>query len=149
MVPRHRARRRRLALVSHYTVVTGIEVDTDIRLEADAGEQESLDPERESALYRVAQEALTNIAKHARAERAELTVREDDEQLELVIWDDGIGFDPRKPSHEGFGLISMEERISLGGGELAVTSVPGSGTEVRAVLPLRRSPRSAAERQSA
>jgi signal transduction histidine kinase len=93
-----------------------------------------LDRELENAIYRVAQEALTNAARHARAERVDLRLQERDGRLELAVEDDGVGFDP-EARHEGFGLRGMRERVELLDGSLEVSSEPGAGTTLRAVFP--------------
>ena len=94
-------------------------------------------PELETTVYRVAQEALTNVGKHAAAERATLTVRGRDHTIEIEVSDDGRGFDSQTVT-AGLGLRGMTERVELGGGRLAVRSGPG-GTCVVATLPIRRS----------
>ncbi len=91
-----------------------------------------------SALYRVAQEALRNAARHADARHVTLTLRPDGQAAVLEIADDGRGFDvasaeKRRP---GMGLFSMRERIGLVNGRLSVSSAPGRGTRVMAVVPL-------------
>jgi two-component system, NarL family, sensor kinase len=96
----------------------------------------------EIALYRIAQEALQNVVKHAAASRAELELRCDDAQVLLRVADDGAGFDqtaePDSTSGESsYGLHSMTERAELVGGRIEVTSRPGLGTVVTAVVPLR------------
>jgi signal transduction histidine kinase len=75
--------------------------------------------------------------KHAGASRAEIRLVEHDGQVELTIADDGAGFDADQ-RHDGFGLLGMSERAQLAGGTLEVTSAPGSGTTVRARLPVSR-----------
>jgi signal transduction histidine kinase len=124
------------SLVSRQASVAGSEIDAHIALRGGAGERQGrFDPEIESAVYRVVQEALTNVAKHARAERIELRVAEADGHIEVLIRDDGVGFDPGQPS-EGFGLVGMRERVALANGVLEVTSAPGSGTELRIRMPI-------------
>jgi signal transduction histidine kinase len=93
-----------------------------------------LDPEVETAVYRLVQEALNNAAHHARADRVEIDVRADHDEIHLRIRDDGHGFDPDAPS-AGFGLTGMRERASLAGGRLDISS-SGAGTTIRAVLPV-------------
>ena len=95
-----------------------------------------------TALYRVAQEALTNIARHARAETVMIGCTVSDDEIVLEIEDDGVGFDPAivtRPleTGEGLGLLGMHERLALIGGRLDVESEPGHGTRVVAVLPLQ------------
>jgi signal transduction histidine kinase len=88
----------------------------------------------ESALYRLVQEGLTNAVKHSPAGTIAVSVLEDGERVETVIRDDGKGFDPQA-SVDGFGLIGMRERLALVGGSLEITSRPGEGIGVRAVIP--------------
>ncbi|MFN3928126.1 MAG: ATP-binding protein, partial [Thermoflexus sp.] len=97
-----------------------------------------LSREAELALYRVSQEALTNIARHAKATRVEITLNCTGDYLELTVADNGIGFDPeavRKTRPRSLGLIGMAERLSLVGGTLRIESAPGKGTRVRARIP--------------
>lgn len=95
-----------------------------------------LSPELETVLYRVAQEALTNVVRHARADRVSVLLKEHEGQLQLVIEDDGVGFDPARAGSASNGLIGMRERVELVGGELLVESTPGTGTTVYARVPL-------------
>jgi two-component system nitrate/nitrite sensor histidine kinase NarX len=85
------------------------------------------------ALYRIAQEGLNNVAKHADASRVDLSLRADGEGVELRIRDDGRGFDPRHTPRDHFGLTNMCERAESVGAELAVTSEIGRGTEIAVV----------------
>jgi signal transduction histidine kinase len=103
-----------------------------------------LDPAIETECFRVAQEALTNVVKHAkaRAVTVELDQNDDDQQLHLSVRDDGVGFDVasvREQAVRGasLGLLSMEERATLAGGGLEYDSTPGRGTEVHAWFPLK------------
>jgi signal transduction histidine kinase len=95
----------------------------------------------EIALYRIAQEALQNVVKHARANRADVALRCCAEQALLRVADDGQGFDaehpagPGEPASESYGLASMAERAELVGGRLEVVSRPGVGTTVTASVP--------------
>ena len=90
--------------------------------------------EVESAIFRLVQESLTNVVKHAEAEHAEIDVSEDDGRITVCVYDDGRGFDPARRS-DGFGLLGMRERVSLLGGELRVESPIGAGTTVTASFP--------------
>jgi PAS domain S-box-containing protein len=92
-----------------------------------------------SALYRVAQEALANAAKHARASRITVTLRRSDAALSLEIEDDGIGLDERRTG-SGLGLVSMQERMRLVSGELRVLPRDGGGTRVIAAVPIGGAP---------
>ncbi len=90
--------------------------------------------ELETTVYRLVQEALTNVAKHAGAERVRVIVGSDGAHLQVEIADDGTGFDPGANA-SGFGLAGMRERVELSHGELTITPST-QGTTVRAVLPL-------------
>lgn len=92
--------------------------------------------EIEQALFRVAQEALANVARHSGAGRAEVDLVYDADHLTLRVADDGRGFDPKERSQEGFGLRSMSERLEKLGGRVDVESAPGEGTHVVSVCPL-------------
>jgi signal transduction histidine kinase len=97
-----------------------------------------LDPEIETVLYRVTQEALRNVAKHARASRIDVELRQTNGRIEFSLRDDGAGFDPADASalvREGrFGLVAMKERIRLARGTCVIESKPGSGTILRATF---------------
>jgi len=92
--------------------------------------ERSLKPEVEQALFRVAQEALANAAKHSQARRVEVTLSYSEDTVLLEVVDDGQGFVSPPPADRGMGLRSMGERMETLGGELAVESVPGRGTRV-------------------
>jgi len=94
-----------------------------------------LPPEVETALYRIVQESLTNIVKHARAGRVSILVGRKADSVTVVVEDDGVGFDPARTREEGLGLIGMRERVSLLGGRLAIESRPGAGTTFVAEVP--------------
>ena len=107
-----------------------IEVAADLQVAA-----ERLDPELETVVYRLVQEALNNVAKHAGAAAVELQVRGRPDRIDVLVVDDGRGFDPGG-EHAGFGLAGMRERIALAGGELQIESQVGGGTRVSASVPL-------------
>ncbi|HEY7831320.1 MAG TPA: GAF domain-containing protein [Solirubrobacteraceae bacterium] len=117
----------------------GIEVDTSIDLAYEQGRAAARHtPELEVALYRIAQEALSNAAKHGRAARAVVEVQEHANAIHLTVRDDGDGFDPETAETKGFGLLGMRERAQLLDGTLQIESAPGDGTTVRATLPVQR-----------
>lgn len=88
-------------------------------------------------LYRVVQEALGNVAKHAAAREAHVTVERAGADIVLAVTDDGRGFDPTEArSRRGLGLLSLDERVRLVGGRLAVDTKPQHGTELRIVVPV-------------
>ena len=104
-------------------------------------ESERLAPEAESALYRITQEALNNAMKYARATRVDVLLERRDQQVVLIVEDDGVGFNPQEAAGDGngkgLGLIGMRERATLIGGTLEIESAPGEGTTVFARVPVR------------
>ena len=113
----------------------GIAVETDMALGATDGGAPAphLDPDTETAIYRVVQEALTNVVKHAGASHVTIGVRPREEGVDIVVSDDGAGFDPDAP-REGFGIAGMHERVELANGTFAIASRPGAGTSVHVWL---------------
>jgi signal transduction histidine kinase len=91
----------------------------------------------ETALYRIAQEALTNVAKHARAQHVSVVVTRRHGSVTILVEDDGRGFGARGGEDDGLGLVGMRERVGLLGGRLAIESTEGSGTTIVAEVPLR------------
>ena len=123
----------------------GIPVDYQAR-----GPRARLPAEVELVLYRVAQEALTNVAKHARAKHVAVDLDRAAHDVSLSVRDDGRGFDPARETARdgrglGLGLFGMAERVALVGGTFAVWSQPGAGTEIFAFLPLAAKPTPRAE----
>jgi signal transduction histidine kinase len=119
------------ALVSRVSTVEGLTIEAAIDL---PGDGRRLAQELETTVYRLVQEALTNVAKHARAERARVRIGIAGGRIEVEIADDGRGFDAAGAT-SGFGLAGMRERVELSGGQLTVTS-SATSTTVRAALPL-------------
>jgi signal transduction histidine kinase len=118
--------------------VAGV-ADLDIRLDVDLAFESGRAPDRhpaavEDAIYRIVQEALTNVVKHAQASHVEVRVAETDASVHVTVSDDGVGFDDRRPS-EGLGLLGMRERVALTGGTCSVESGSAGGTTVRATIP--------------
>jgi signal transduction histidine kinase len=91
-----------------------------------------------TACFRIVQEALTNVARHARARRIEVTLELQGDALEIAVRDDGVGFDVNEHMRTGLGLVGMSERAALGGGQLQIESAPGAGTTVRARFPVKQ-----------
>ena len=118
--------------VTRWTATSGVlaEVRT-------TGDPQALHPEVEVTLLRVAQEALANVAKHAAAAHAWVTLSYMEDVVTLDIRDDGAGFDQAEPSPAGggFGLIAMRQRVNRLAGQLEIESEPGAGTAVSASLP--------------
>jgi signal transduction histidine kinase len=123
------------ALLDRHREQSGFQIDDDLELPGAAIGDERLDEDLETTVYRLVQEALTNVAKHARASNVRVAVRESDGELLVEVQDDGAGFDPDTGS-QGFGLAGMRERVSLAAGALRVDS-DEQGTVVRARLPAR------------
>jgi two-component system sensor histidine kinase UhpB len=119
-----------IALTSRADRQGGVRIER--RLSADLP---SLSTELELVIYRVAQEALTNVLRHAEASHCVVALERDDSEVELLVSDDGVGM----PSHldgETIGIDGMRERALLGGGTLSIESVPGQGTQVTLRLPV-------------
>jgi two-component system, NarL family, sensor histidine kinase DevS len=117
-------------LTTTFAEQTGIETQLEARLP-----DERLPSDVETVLYRVVQEALTNIVKHARAQRVSIVLQTKPGKLAAVIEDDGRGFSVGQETGDGFGLIGMRERVSLVGGRLDLES-SSSGTTIVVEVPL-------------
>lgn len=112
-----------------------VEMRIELDLAVEAGRHDArLLGEIEDAVYRLVQEALHNAIQHGEAKCVTVEVAEEGEVLRVCVRDDGCGFDPSAPN-EGFGLLGMRERAELAGGKLNLTSVPGGGTTIVAVIP--------------
>ena len=118
-------------LGNSFAEATGIRVE----LEASLG-HERLPAEVETTLYRIVQEALTNIVKHARARSVSILVVRRGGSVTAVVEDDGTGFDPDRVAADGLGLLGMRERVALIDGRLTVESSAGTGTTLAAEVPL-------------
>ncbi len=115
---------------------TGAGNDVEVRADVELPGDRRLAPELETTVYRVVQESLTNVVKHANASSIDIAVRCADDAVEVSVADDGIGFDTDAPARSGFGLAGMRERVELAGGDLSVLRGAGAGTVIRARLPL-------------
>jgi signal transduction histidine kinase len=104
------------------------------------GFEEKLSPQIETAFYRIVQEALNNIAKHAQADRVEISLVKRDSRIYASIQDNGKGFDldrvlhPESPER-GVGIVGIQERVSLLGGQMDIQSRPGFGTLIHIEIP--------------
>jgi signal transduction histidine kinase len=134
------------ALARRAQAMDGLEIETDIGL---SDGERRLDPELESTLYRVVQEALTNVSRHAKATRALISVSESEGKVIAAVTDDGQGLPeggpsrPRTPGEElkgGFGVSGMRERAELVGGELELVPAAGGGATMRLIVPLAGRP---------
>lgn len=126
--------------LSSYVANWSQHIGVQVQLHTNGMENERLTPEIETTLYRIAQEALNNIAKHAAAKSVAVVLERRANQVSLIIEDDGNGFDTAQTfaAHESLGLIGMRERAALIGGTIEFESQPGEGTTVvaRVVVPL-------------
>jgi signal transduction histidine kinase len=134
------------ALARRAQAIDGLEVQTEIELGPEP-EQHRLDAELESTIYRVVQEALTNVSRHAQATQATISIVERDGVIRASVTDDGQGLPeadrlgPRGDGLEGgFGMSGMRERAELVGGELELVPAPGKGTTMRLTVPLAGRP---------
>ena len=108
----------------------------EIEVESSLCEEPKASPGAKEAVYRIAQEALHNIVKHAHADRVEIKMECDPERITLAVSDDGVGFDAQNEFPGHLGLRSMRERASRLGGTLRVQTTPGRGTRIWARIPL-------------
>jgi len=106
--------------------------------------EDRLEPQIEAALYRIVQEAMTNVAKHARAEVAIVYLRRVDDTVVVTIEDHGIGFEPAH-ARGGLGLLGIRERVAHLQGTISIDAAPGRGTRLTIALPARRGARTGAD----
>jgi signal transduction histidine kinase len=114
----------------------GLEITAELILPEPDEAGDLLSPEMETTIYRLLQEALTNVVKHARATRVRVGVTVSDRVAAVTVSDDGAGFDSSREAG-GFGLAGMRERVYLANGSLDISSALGEGTTIRARLPVR------------
>ena len=125
------------SFMKSFTARTGVRT----HLNAFAG-VEQLETDRRTVLFRVAQEALTNVARHAQASRVEVSLQKLPDGIGMKIKDDGKSFQVERTLHakvgKSLGLLGMRERLEMVGGKLNVASVPGQGTTISAQIPFRK-----------
>ncbi len=127
------------SLIEPMAARSGLSIEADIDLAYESGRAETRhEPDVENALYRIAQESLNNVVKHAEATHARVAITEKGPRVTLIVEDDGKGMGQREGDRQGFGLIGMRERAEQLGGELTVAAAEDGGTRVTAVLPARR-----------
>jgi signal transduction histidine kinase len=107
-----------------------------------SGLDSRLPPDVETVAFRIVQEALTNVLRHARAKRVDVRLDRRGDVLLAMVRDDGVGFDPEQLDRRTLGLAGMRERAELVGGTVQVLSVPGVGTTVLARIPVDSGQRS-------
>ncbi|UZE26086.1 PAS domain S-box protein [Pseudomonas sp. B21-056] len=122
-------------LVSEFSQNTGI----DCRLSAPSARL-LLDDERATAIFRVIQESLTNVCRHAQASRVEIHLEQDAEHLQIEVRDNGKGFDPAQLPKGTLGMLGMRERGHMVGGTVTIDSTPGQGARVRVNIPFQVGP---------
>jgi signal transduction histidine kinase len=113
---------------------------SDLKIEFKmVGFEERVDPEIESILYRISQEALTNTLRHAAARHFKLSIIKSYPQIIFLAEDDGIGFDAGefRGQQQALGLLSMRERAAMLGGKFTLRSSPGNGTRIRIEIPIK------------
>jgi signal transduction histidine kinase len=118
-------------LVETFSERTGI----DVQLESQLGD-ERLPEEMETTLYRLVQESLTNVVKHAHARTVSILIVRRTDRVTAIVEDDGRGFDPAEARADGLGLVGMRERAALVGGKLTVEAAAGAGTTIAVEVPL-------------
>jgi signal transduction histidine kinase len=127
--------------LEHLVERLGLVSDLDVRMHVDLAYERGrrtfrLAPAVEDALYRVVQEALNNVIKHARAKSVVVSIVEADDRIDIRIADDGVGLAGGRHGTSGFGLLGMQERIELIGGSVEVDGLASGGTEIRASVPV-------------
>jgi signal transduction histidine kinase len=131
------------SLVERVAGTTGLEIGFTCDLAYEHGRANTRHtPELESSMYRLVQESLTNVVKHAAAAHVTVALTETDATVQMTVTDDGAGFETEAASG-GFGLLGMRERIALLNGHPKIDSAPGRGTTVAVRLPVARPPAAA------
>jgi len=125
------------AALANYIQDWSLRVSVSAELHTAGLTTDRLASEIETTLYRIAQEALNNIAKHAQAGHVEIILERRSDHVSLIVEDDGVGFDPGGMDGErrGFGLLGMQERAALVGASLHIESAPGEGTTILVRMP--------------
>jgi len=125
-----------VAALERLTQSFGEQTGMSVHFQQNWPTSDRLPAEIETALYRIVQESLTNIVKHARATSVSVVLTRKDDSVSVVVEDDGVGFEPHRAREDGIGLVGMRERVALLGGRLAIESRPGAGTTFVAEVPL-------------
>ena len=153
---RHLSHELHPAIIEHSGLVSALEsycTEFELLTKVSAtvqaqGQFEDLSAKTQLGIYRIAQEALYNIWRHADVKEAEICLARVEERIHLQISDRGVGFDPSQPSKEaGLGLVSMRERARLLGGSFSIESSPGEGTTIAADIPINSAPYADARRR--
>lgn len=121
------------ALAEHFEEHTRVQVTLDYQLE-----RLDVPDDIETTLYRITQECLNNIEKHANASCVTISLRYEAGRILFEVRDNGVGFNPRKATREGIGLVNMRERVEVIGGSLSLQTTLGGGTTIGATLPYKK-----------
>jgi len=125
-----------VAALRQYTQEMQEQAGIEVQFQALGISDQRLPAEIETAFYRIAQESLTNVRRHAHATRAEVVLTQRGHHLVLMVWDNGVGFDPKMALQSGrLGLTSMRERATMLGGTIWIESNPGEGTTLHVEVP--------------
>ena len=124
------------AALSSYAETVAARANLEIDVHCEATDALTLTPATKTTLYRIAQEALTNIVKHAAAKHASVILERRDDLIQLIVEDDGVGFVPHHVTASALGLAGMRERVELSGGTMTIESSPGHGTTLYVRLPM-------------
>lgn len=119
-------------LVGRFSKNTGLNCEVHVH---DEDRDICLDENASIALFRITQESLTNIARHANANKVDIIISQDDEDYVLEVRDNGSGFDSAITKKSTFGLVGIRERVFMLGGKLSISSTPGGGTVIRVCIP--------------
>jgi signal transduction histidine kinase len=125
-----------IGALKHHTAV--LRTRHGIAVEESLAGEPTMSWESKQALYRIAQEALHNAGRHARATRVRIVLGHDDARIQLEVSDNGVGFDTESEHPGHFGLNTMRERANELGGSLEIESRPQAGTRVKAIIPAFR-----------
>ncbi len=118
-------------LIAEFTRMTGVAC----RLHVEGGDA-ALDEQQATVVFRIVQESLTNVARHAQASQVSIVLRASADSYWISVCDNGRGFTPSAPTGKSFGLISMRERAIMLGGDIDIASEPGRGTDIRVRIPI-------------
>jgi signal transduction histidine kinase len=126
------------AALRQYSRLAGSKLGVEVHFKARGMKSERFSTEVETALYRVVQEAMANVARHARATRADVLLQRHGDRVTVMVEDNGVGFEPDEVRQRGdrLGLLGLEERAEALGGTLTVESAPGAGTTVVVEVPI-------------
>jgi signal transduction histidine kinase len=124
-----------VSAIEHLAADMAAKAKVDVKFDHDV-EFKRLAPRLENTIYRIVQEALTNVHRHSRAHQADVRLTQFDHTLRITVRDEGVGFNPAKVAPDRLGLTGVQERARLFGGAAKIISAPGKGTTIDVQLPL-------------